>query len=200
MRNVLVALMLCGVLLAGPGCEPEAVHNVKIVQEAEQKASLYVRVAFIHEGQHPGFYVSRQALAQGAHTFKNRMVLLGHEHKDPNKTVGRIVDCKLKKNESGRYYLEGIVEIMDREAIEKIKRGLYYYVSVGMSEVQQSPITGHIVRMKGIELSFVGAPRDRDARVLEYSTKRLSLNKAMAGTGDKEKKTNGNEKASSREG
>jgi phage head maturation protease len=123
----------------------------------------------------PGLIISREAINKCYKSLNDRNILLGHNSTlTPKNIVGRILNVSIKNSKKLNCdYIEIIARITDKDTIKRIKRGDYYYMSIGLRGVEgvKNPLTGtlFIKSFVAVEVSFVCVPRDKFAKVLEYS-------------------------------
>lgn len=121
--------------------------------------------------------ITKKALGEYYKSFEGVNIMLGHEKGDPNLCIGRVLKASVKHDRDRKVdYIEIIFKVFTQDAINKIKTGQYYYLSVGMQDIESDhpALTGGtriITEFTGDEVSFVGSPRDKYARVLEFSEK-----------------------------
>lgn len=157
-------------------------HTVKFDKSPIDSRPIYVRACAITENGYidrGGPIVPATALIKSYKTFSDMPIVLGHEKADPNKVIGRILSSKVLHNiELKKDYIEIIFSVFDKDAIEKIKSGKYYSLSVGFRILEQTgerrslmeeEVMPTVIEFASVEVSFVAVPRDKDAKVQEWS-------------------------------
>jgi len=134
MKNASIALLLAASLFITP---TPVLNGIRSGPPRSQKTpkALYLRIAAVYAGKIPkGYDLPESLLRKYGHTFEGRMMLLGHDWGDPLKAVGVIQETKVKDDEEHRKaYLEMLVKITDPDAIQRIQRGTFKFVSVGFT-------------------------------------------------------------------
>ena len=164
---------------------------------------LYVRAAAVYEGAIDERYsITEEALSAAARSFVGKPVLLGHDWINPQVCVGVITDSDVRyDSDLGTHYIEMVLVISDKDAIARIKKGLYHRLSIGfvISAIKCSIdgqdmrfcqhnvgmwyqvggrlllARGIVYNFNGLELSFVNVPASPMARVLDWSYAHLEL-------------------------
>ena len=190
---LLVATVTWGaVYLASKPIESPTVEKVQI--------QYYARIAAIYEGNVDWrFYITTKMLEKMAPQFIGKPMLLGHDWRNPNVCVGRVVDAAVKEDVFG-HYVEVVVLINSDEAADMIARDAYHSVSIGWETLKaicmidnldpeicghepghRYKIGTHVLNSRHIiqeatmhEVSFVNVPASPNARVLELAAHRLS--------------------------
>ncbi len=164
---------------------------------------MYCRFAATYSETVRGEIITRGALELFGPTFIKRPVLIGHAWDDPFLCVGTIQHTEVKYDEDLElYYLEMLVEIRDDVAQDRIRKGLFHYLSIGFRKVSSicsidgqercTHIPGEeytdyltfeketayrlVTEILGMEVSFVNVPASRWSRVLEWSMMPLQAN------------------------
>lgn len=118
-------------------------------------------IAAFKVGQYPDLFYSRDVLKRGAASWnpdENRMkkyVLKNHEWDNVDSRIGFVEESWFNED-SDR--IEMRVQIVDKDAIEKIQKKLYNEVSVGMM-VDADEDYENAIAIRGVEVSFVNMPQ-----------------------------------------
>lgn len=167
----------------------------------------YVRIAAVYAGDlDTRFYIPEPTLETSGQSFLGKPILMGHDWKDPQACIGRIVAVGTRFDKGLKTkYIEVIAYIDGRDAIDRIKRGLFYAVSIGISDIKATcgidgvnilidqrhelgryynmdgkpvPARAILLGFEGREISFINVPGSPNARVLEWSPSPLKLSES----------------------
>ena len=178
--SALGLLLILAIVLSSLTLSHQTMKRIESPKRAVAKAEAfkphYIRVAMIYEGTANGWVLKKEMLDKYDYTFVGRSMVKGHEIKDPDKVVGRIIAADLRYDKKlKKHYIEGIVKVLSEETIKKIKLGLYYHVSIRWAVLDRRG--NEVKKMEGVEVSIVGAAASRHARILEMSQEKLELSK-----------------------
>jgi len=199
-HSALLSLLLCIAVVFAQIPTPSMAHT----GTKPEYRVLYARVAMFYTGKDlRGLKLTKEMLENNQHTFHNRPLLKGHEWNDPMACVGRITDTAVRYDKKLKdWYLEGSVIVAEDDAIMRVQRGLFYYLSIGFTiheykcsvngdiNCKRHPRGGNVItadglkpviweltKIEGQEVSFVNVPASRNARVLSFSLSPLAKKK-----------------------
>lgn len=200
--NILLALLLATCAFAAlTHFKPPTSDQIRISDR------LYVRIAAVYAGNIDSrFVLSHEVLETCGPTFLDKPILMGHDWKDPQVCIGRITSVGIRFDKELKvHYLEIVAYIDGRDAIDRVTRGLFYSVSIGMSDIKATclldgidilidqrhetgrhynvegkamPARAVLQKFAGREVSFVNVPGSPNARVLEWSHSPLKLSES----------------------
>ena len=107
--------------------------------------------------------VTKDIMEQITPSFIGRMMVLGHDWKDPTKAVGFVLKSRMEQHKEFGHCVIMVIKIVEEPAIDRILRGSFRFVSVGLT-VEGGKFIGQ-------EVSFINVPQCRYAMILEHSWK-----------------------------
>lgn len=191
--------ILASVILATLTWTTVYFYNHQQITQSEIQVTYTAKIAAVYDGNLDGSKaatVTKEVLEAAAPSFVNVPILLNHDHMDVDKCIGRTTSAKVVFDDvKKQYYLEVTAKIVDPAAIVKIKRGLYYAVSVSFAideatcsidnlDLRECPhrmgmpykvnnkwtvARATLKHITGLEISFVNVPGSSGARILNFS-------------------------------